>query len=76
MSIINFRTDETVDRALQQLTADGSERSAVIRQLIVEAAATRRKDQARADAARLMADPADRAEMAAVMADMDAVSAW
>jgi hypothetical protein len=76
VSVINFRTDPDVDRALEQLTADGSPRSAVIRRLIVEAAAISRRDQAQADAVRLAADPADRAELAWIAIDMDAVSAW
>jgi hypothetical protein len=76
VSTITVRTDEETDKALAELTADGSDRSAAIRAAIIQAALHRRAERLRAEAQNLAEDPDDRAEIAAVQADMEALRAW
>jgi Arc/MetJ-type ribon-helix-helix transcriptional regulator len=73
---ISFRSDEGSDAALRELTADGSDRSAVIRQALTEAAARRRAERLRAQAEALADDPDDLAEMRRVQTEMGALRAW
>lgn len=70
MATVTFRTDRAVDEALQHLTADGADRSTVIREAIVEAWQRKQDDALRAESLRIANDPADRAEIQAIMAEM------
>ena len=78
MTTITFRTDPQTDAALEELMPpDGSvERSALIREAILAAAREMRRKRLREEALRIAADPADRAEVAAIQEDMDAIRAW
>jgi predicted transcriptional regulator len=76
MSVITFRADDEVDRALSELTSGGRERSQVIRDAILTAWRTRHEEQLRAEAESIAADEHDRAEARAVLADMDSLRAW
>ncbi|TFD70544.1 hypothetical protein [Cryobacterium fucosi] len=71
MASINFRTDERAQRALDELTADGSTVSTAIRQALVDAARLRRREKMRYESAALLDDDADRAESRAVLDVMD-----
>lgn len=76
MATITFRTDDDIDRALADLTAGDRDRSQVIRDAIIAAWQTRRAERIRAEAEALAADPDDRAEARAVLADMEPLRAW
>lgn len=76
MAVINFRTDELSQRALDELTADGSTVSTAIRQALVDAARLRRRERMRDESAALLDDDADRAESRAVLEEMDDLRAW
>ena len=76
MSTITFRADDAVDQALAELTSGDRDRSQVIREAILAAWRTRREEQLRAEAEAVAADPEDRAEARAVLADMDSLRAW
>jgi predicted transcriptional regulator len=76
MSTITFRADEDVDRALADLASGDRDRSQVIREAILAAWRTRRNERLRAEAEAVAADPEDRAEARAVLADMDSLRAW
>jgi hypothetical protein len=71
MPVVNFRTDERTDRALAELTADGSTVSDAIRQALVDAVRQRRREQMRQESLELAADPADLAESRRVLNEMD-----
>ena len=76
MAVLNFRTDERSERALTQLTADGTTTSEAIRQALVDAVRLRRREQMRAESLELMGDENDRVESRRVLADMDELRAW
>lgn len=76
MGSITFRSDPASDAALEELTADGVDRSEAIRQALVESAARRRAARLRAQAEALAIDPDDLEEMRRVQADMAAIRAW
>ena len=76
MPIVNFRTDELTQQALEELTADGSTVSAVIRQALLDAARQRRRDLMRRESTTLLNDPADLVESRAVLRDVDDLRAW
>ena len=76
MPVVNFRTDERSERALAELTADGSTTSDAIRQALVDAVRLRRREQMRAESRELANDEADRAESRRVLAAMDELRAW
>ena len=76
MSTITFRTDAEVDRALADLSAGERERSQVIREAIIAAWHRQRDEQLRAEAEAIAADPDDRAEARAVLADLESLRAW
>lgn len=77
MSTITFRAGPDVDRALTELASDtGQDRSAAIRQAILDAWRVHRAERLRAEAEALAADPDDRAEMRAVREEMDGLRAW
>jgi len=74
--VLNFRTDKRSERALTELTADGTTTSEAIRQALVDAVRLRRREQMRAESLELMGDEDDRAESRRVLADMDELRAW
>ena len=76
MKAITFRPDGQVEAALAALTADGSSQSEVIREAILAAWRRRRSEALRAETAALAADPDDRDEAGAVLADMGELRAW
>jgi Arc/MetJ-type ribon-helix-helix transcriptional regulator len=78
MAMVTFRTDAFVDEALADLTSGDVDRSTVIREAILEMWDHRRRARLREESLRLANDPADRAEIEAVRADMDALApdAW
>ena len=76
VSVLNFRTDERSERALAELTADGSTTSEAIRQALVDAVRLRRREQMRAESRELASDAEDRAESRRVLAAMDELRAW
>ncbi len=73
---ITFRPDEDALRALSVLTKDGTPVSTAVRAALIEAAGARAQQLLRAEAATLAADPADRAESAQVLKDMETLRAW
>jgi len=76
MAVLNFRTDEPSERALAELTADGSTTSEAIRQALVDAVRFRRREQMRAESLELMNNEDDRTESREVLAEMDRLRAW
>ncbi|MEZ5312083.1 MAG: hypothetical protein R2735_16130 [Microthrixaceae bacterium] len=73
---MNFRTDERSERALAELTADGSTTSEAIRQALVDAVRFRRREQMRAESIEVINDKSDREESRRVLAEMDELRAW
>jgi len=76
MSSITFRPDPESERALHELTADGTSTSAAIREALITAAKTRAAQRLREEALALAADTDDVAEMRQVLADMESLRAW
>jgi Arc/MetJ-type ribon-helix-helix transcriptional regulator len=73
--LISVRLDERAQRALEELTRGGRDRSAAVREALIEASARRRDDGLAAEAEALAADGADRAEAEAVLAVMESLRA-
>jgi hypothetical protein len=73
---ITFRPDEDAERALAALTADGTTVSSAVRAALLDAARSLAQKRLRAEAEALAADPADRAEAAQVLRDMETLRAW
>lgn len=63
---ISVRLDAEAQDALRFLTSDGTTQSEVIRQALIDASRAGWYRQAEADAKRIAADSADRAEVAAI----------
>lgn len=77
MSAITFRASPEVEQALSELAADtGQDRSAAIRQAILESWRAHRTSRLRAEAEALANDPDDVAEMRAVREELDNLRAW
>jgi len=76
MATLTVRTDAETDRALKDLTADGTSQSEAIRQAIYRAWRERRYSRMEEESKRLLDDPDEQAEIKAIRADMDAISAW
>jgi hypothetical protein len=76
MAVVNFRTDERTDRALAELTADGSTLSAAIRQALVDAVRLRRRERMRQESVQVLKDEDDLAESRQVLEEMDELRAW
>lgn len=75
-SAVSVRVDDEVRRALSTLEASGLSRSEAIRKAILDAAAALRRNEAlRAEAAALEADEADREEMLEVATLMESLRA-
>jgi hypothetical protein len=75
VTVVNFRTDDTSDRALSELTADGTSTSAAIRQALLDSVRLRKREQMRQEATMLVEDAEDRAESAAILAHMEELRA-
>ena len=76
MAVINFRTDTEAERALAELTADGTTTSEAIRRALTDAVRLRRREQMRREAGEASKDPADLAESRKVLEEMAALRAW
>jgi Arc/MetJ-type ribon-helix-helix transcriptional regulator len=76
MATLTVRTDEQTDRALRELTADGTSQSEVIRRAIYQAWRERQYARMEEESKRLLEDPDEQAEIRAIRADLDAISAW
>lgn len=76
MSSITFRPDPDSERALRELTADGTSTSVAIREALISAARARAQQRLRAEAIALAVDPDDVAEMRRVQNDMEPLRAW
>lgn len=75
MAVVTFRTDEASERALAELTADGSTVSEAIRRALVDAVRLRRRELMREQSSRLRDDADDLAESRRVREDMDELRA-
>ena len=75
MPVVNFRTDERAERALAELTADGSTTSEAIRQAPVDAVRLGRRELMRAESLQVADDAADLAESRRVLGEMDELRA-
>ncbi|MGQ0466746.1 MAG: ribbon-helix-helix protein, CopG family [Sporichthyaceae bacterium] len=75
---LNIRIDDEVDAAIARLrqSAGAVSASEVVRRAILDADRARLREQMRADAAALMADPDEVAETMRVNAEMDEHRAW
>jgi hypothetical protein len=74
--VIRLRAQEDSERALRELTADGTSTSVAIREALISAARARAQQRLRAEAIALAADPDDVAEMRRVQTDMEPLRAW
>lgn len=73
---ITFRPTQEDLNNLAVLTADGTTPTHALRQALELAAREKRQSDLRADAARLMANPEYQAEVRAVRAELEELSAW
>jgi hypothetical protein len=76
MAVVNFRTDESSEAALAELTADGTTVSDAIRRALVDAVRLRRREQMRLESLEMLHDSDDLAESRAVRKEMDELGAW
>lgn len=70
MTVVNFRTDAEAQRALDELTADGTSVSAAIRQALLDSVVLRKRERMRRESLEVVDDPADLAESRAILAHM------
>lgn len=76
VSTITFRPDPETERALAELTADGTSTSAAIRSALLAAHRRRRAEQLRAETEALAQDPDDLAEIRAIQSELESLRAW
>ncbi len=76
MAVINFRSDDRSERALAELTADGSTVSDAIRQALVDSVKLRRREQMRRESVDVSGDEVELAESRQVAAELDELRAW
>lgn len=76
MAVLNFRTDERSERALEELTADGTTASEAIRSALVDAVRLRRREQMRRESLEVLANPDEQVEARSVLREMDKLRAW
>ncbi len=76
MANISFRSDRETDRALLELTSEGSDKSEAIRQALINEARRHRRQRMRSQSEALADDAVDVAEIRKIKAEMDAVRAW
>jgi hypothetical protein len=73
--VVRARLDTASEQALSRLMGEGRNESEAVRTALVEAAERRgRRASLAEEARRLAADPIDRAAVADVLADMDAIA--
>jgi Arc/MetJ-type ribon-helix-helix transcriptional regulator len=72
--MVSLRLDDEAAGALELLMGGGKSRSEAVRDALIEAAVRQRSADLRAEAERLAADPADRAEAKAVLEFMESLS--
>ena len=72
--MISLRLDPDAEQALDVLTRGGKSRSEAVREALMEAARGQSSKALRAEAEAAAADPADRAETAAVLEFMESLS--
>jgi predicted transcriptional regulator len=71
MTVVNFRTDDEAQRALDELTADGTSVSAAIRQALLDSVIMRKRARMRRESLELVDDPDDLGESRAILAHME-----
>lgn len=76
MSTLTIRLDEATEQALAILTRDGRSRSEAVRAALQLAQRQERSARLRAEAEASSKSEADLAEIRAIRAEMDAISAW
>ncbi len=76
MTMLTFRSDESVDRLLAELARPGETRSDTIRRALQDAVTFARRERMRREAIEVAGDAADRAEAQAVLADLEDLRAW
>ncbi|MGL5930921.1 MAG: hypothetical protein ACRCY8_18465 [Dermatophilaceae bacterium] len=76
MAMITFSTDPRSERALAELTADGSTTSEAIRQALLDSVRLRRRGQMRRESVEAAQDPHDLAESRAVAQEMARRRVW
>lgn len=76
MAVVNFRTDDRSERALAELTSDGSTVSDAIRKALVDAVRLRRREQMRLESLEASQDSVDLGESRQVLTEMDELRAW
>jgi predicted transcriptional regulator len=69
MTTIGLRLDPELEEAIRALTSDGRTRNSVIREAVLHAYRESVREELRRETAMLAADPDDRAEALAIMAD-------
>lgn len=75
MSIITVRIDDETQRALDELTSDGTTVSDAVRAALVDAATRHAKHRLSDEIASIAADPEDRREAERVLRDMEILDA-
>lgn len=73
---MTFRLNDDTQRKLDELSERFSSRSAAVTAAIDHAWRGLRAEQLRVESATIAADPDDQAEMRAVAAEMEDISAW
>lgn len=73
---MTFRLNDDTQQKLEELSEGFASRSAAVTAAIDHAWRYLRDEQLRVESADLAADPDDQAEMRAVAADMEEISAW
>ena len=76
MPVVNFRIDQRTDRALAELTTDGSTISQASRRTLVDAVRLRRREKMRRESFDLVADPAELGEIRHVLIEFGELRAW
>jgi Arc/MetJ-type ribon-helix-helix transcriptional regulator len=76
MATLTVRTNAQTDRALRDLTSDGTSQSEAIRRAIYFAWREQQYARMEEESKRLLDDPEEQAEMKAIRGDMDAIGAW
>jgi Arc/MetJ-type ribon-helix-helix transcriptional regulator len=69
MGVVNVRVSGEAERALAELTADGTSTSEAVRRALLDAVQLRRREEMLLDARRAMADPVDREAVRRAMDD-------
>jgi len=77
VTVVTFRADEETIQAIRALQEDtGQSRSHIVRDAVLAARREARRAALRAEAEALREDPADRAEVRAILGEMGGGDAW